>query len=330
MSGSIFLFSVSTFAFILTSESVTMIALRLCQGVASAGFVVGFQSYVNDMTPTQYRGLAHGINSSAINAGVVVGPIIGGTLSQAYSIQAPFLVGGILGAGCFLLSLTIPNIRSSSEARGLNALKPAGEKIRALLATVMTPSAFSLSLIHFLQMMSLAIFFIAAPILTAELLSWSSTDIALALAAGGAAGIITSPFLGRLSDRRGARVWVMAAGLAVMALQSLVIFMHPGTFLTVIGFVIGGAGTPAYFNSFFSLVGDVTRREERGAVSGFIGSSAEWGSILGSSLVAPLLWREINVRAPMAVSVAILLSAVLVALMAKSLLQRRMALVQEL
>jgi MFS family permease len=193
----------------------------------------------------------------------------------------------------------------------------------------MTPPAFSLSLIHFLQMMSLAIFFIAAPILTAELLSWSSTDIALAFAAGGIAGIITSPFLGRLSDRPGARVWVMAAGLAVMAFQSLIIFLHPGTALTVIGFVIGGAGTPAYFNSFFSLIGDVTYKEERGAVSGFIGSSAEWGSIIGSSLIAPFLWREVDVRAPMAASVTVLLFTVLVALMVKSLLQRRMALVRE-
>lgn len=329
MSGSLLLFAIATTAFTLTTDAWLMIALRLGQGLASAGFVVGFQSYVNDLTPTDFRGLAHGINSSAINAGVIVGPIIGGTLSQAYSIQAPFWAGGALGGACFLLSLTIPNITKSAPESYPGALNPAGVKIRLLLKSVLTPPAFSLSLIHFLQMMSLAIFFTAAPILTAELLSWSSADIAFALAAGGAAGAISSPFLGRLSDRQGARVWVMAGGLAIMAFQSLVIFKHPGTMYTMLGFIIGGAGTPAYFNSFFSLVGDVTLKEERGAVSGFIGSSAEWGSILGSSLVAPLLWRELNVEAPMGISIILLLVTVGVALMVKSLLQRRMAIVRK-
>jgi len=323
MTGSLLLFALATSAFVLTTDPWLMIALRLGQGIASAGFVVGFQSYVNDLTPTEFRGLAHGINSSAINAGVIVGPVIGGTLTQAYSIQAPFWVGGGLGAACFLLSLTIPDI-PAARRKAAAARLTMREKLDSLLRPALTAPAASLSLIHFLQMMSLAILFTAAPILTAELLSWSATDIALALAAGGAAGAVSSPFLGRLADRRGARVWVMAAGLTIMALQSLIIFIHPGTAFTMLGFVIGGAGTPAYFNAFFSLVGDVTLKTERGAVSGFIGSSAEWGSILGSSLVAPLLWREVSVRAPMGVSVLILLTTVLVALAVRSLLQRRM------
>ncbi|MHB0916100.1 MAG: MFS transporter [Thermoleophilia bacterium] len=330
MSASLLIFALATTAFTLTSDAGVMIALRLAQGIASAGFVVGFQSYVNDLTPRAFRGLAHGINSSAINAGVIIGPILGGTLSQAYSIQAPFWVGGALGAACFIISLTIPNVSKSGVAREPSRLKPAAERIRSLMASVLTLPSFSLSLVHFLQMMSMAIFFTTAPILTAELLTWSTADIAFALAAGGTAGAISSPFLGRLADRQGARVWVMVTGLAVMALQSYVIFIHPGTALTMLGFIIGGAGTPAYFNSFFSLVGDVTLKEERGAVSGFIGSTAEWGSILGSSLVTPLLWRSVGVRAPMAISVILLLITVLVSLMVKSLLQRRMARISEI
>lgn len=329
MSASLLVFALATTAFTQTSDAGLMIVLRLVQGVSSAGFVVGFQSYVNDLTPREYRGLAHGINSSAINAGVIVGPIVGGTLSQAYSIQAPFWIGGALGASCFFISLTVPNIASTSQKKP-SRLKPAQERVRALMKSVLTLPVFSLSLVHFLQMMSMAIFFTAAPILTADLLTWSSADIAFALAAGGGAGAITSPFLGRLADRQGARVWVMVTGLTVMAFQSYVIFIHPGAALTLLGFIIGGAGTPAYFNSFFSLIGDVTLKQERGAVSGFIGSSAEWGSILGSSLVTPLLWRSVGVRAPMGISVILLLITVMVSLMVKSVIQRRMEGVREI
>jgi MFS family permease len=100
--------------------------------------------------------------------------------------------------------------------------------------------------------------------------------------------------------------------------------------VTVIGFIIGGAGAPAYFNSFFSIIGDVTLLKERGTVSGFIGSTAEWGSVIGGSLAAPFLWRSFDIRAPVAFYVIILLAAVLVALMVKSLLRRQTLYVREL
>ena len=323
MSASLLLFTVMTTAYALTTDPTTMVMLRLLQGVASAGFVVGFQSYVNDRTPARFRGVAHGINSSAINIGIIVGPLLGGTLSEAYAITTPFWVAGALGGFCFLLSLTIPPIARSARKQETGGLLPGWYLIRRILASVWTFPAFSLSLVHFLQMMSLTVFLTAAPLITAELLSWSSTEIALALGLSGGIAAIISPFLGKLSDRRGARVYVMAAGLGAMAIEGLLIYLHPNTAVTLVGFVIGGAGAPAYFNSFFSLVGDVTTSDERGAVSGFIGSFAEWGAIIGSGLVTPILWRNISLEAPMAADVIILLIAIIFALAIRKPLEER-------
>lgn len=307
MSASLFLFTITTTAYALTTEPVMMVSLRFLQGVASAGFVVGFQSYVNDRTPSELRGLAHGVNSSAINIGIIVGPLLGGILSEAYSITTPFWIGGALGATCFIASLTVRDIGTRKQRGGWGALAPNLGRIRRLLVSVLTVPALSLSVVHFLQMMSLTIFLTAAPLITGELLSWSATEIALALGASGAAAAMVSLFAGRLSDRRGARVWVMAGGLALMAVEALLIYLHPNAVITIAGFIIGGIGAPAYFNSFFSLIGDVTTIEERGAVSGFIGSFAEWGSIIGSSLLTPLLWVNISVDAPMALNLFILI-----------------------
>jgi DHA1 family multidrug resistance protein-like MFS transporter len=323
MSTALLLFTVTTAGFALTTDASFMIALRVLQGAASAGFVVGFQSYVNDRTPSTLRGLAHGINSSAINAGVIVGPLVGGLLSQRFEITTPFRAGAALGGVCFLLSLLIPPVPGRRPLDGLSIFVPSGDDIRRLFRSVLTLPALSLSLIHFLQMMSLAMFLTAAPLITAELLSWSATDIAVALGLSGAAAVLSSPFLGRLSDRPGARVLVMAGGLLFMALEAMVIFLHPGTALTLAGFIIGGAGTPAYFNAFFSLTGDVTSRAERGAVSGFIGSFAEWGSIIGSSLIVPLLWLNLGLTTPMAADLVILVTAALFALMINQPLARR-------
>jgi DHA1 family multidrug resistance protein-like MFS transporter len=299
-----------------------MMLLRLLQGIAASGFAVGSQSYINDRTPTELRGLANGITSSAINIGVIAGPVLGGVLAQAFDIQFPFWIGGSLGAACFLLSLAIPHIDVSRRQSSWDDLIPRLSHVRRVFSSVFCLPSFSLSLIQFLLMMTIAIFLTSAPLLTAELLGWSSTDIAIGFSIGGAAAAISSPFLGQLSDRVG-RIRVMAIGLLTLVAQSFVVFLHPNSWLVMAAFAIGGAGTPAYFNAFFSLIGDVTLPHQRGAVTGFVGSFGEWGSIIGSSLLVPITWRSIGVSAPMGVDVLVGLLTLILILAFRVPLQRQ-------
>ncbi len=321
MSASLLIFTVSTAAFALTTTVWLMMLLRMMQGVAASSLAVGSQSYINDRTPTGFRGLANGITSSAINIGVIVGPILAGVLSQGFSIQTPFWVGSAMGGMCFVLSLAIP-AKSGPRESGAQAAAVGASLFRKVISSVFCLPSFSLSLIQFLSMMSIAIFLTSAPILTSELLQWSSSEIALAFAAGGAAAAISSPFLGQLSDRIG-RISVIVLGMASLTLEALIVFIHPGTPLTVLAFALGGAGTPAYFNAFYSLIGDVTIPLERGGVTGFVGSFGEWGSIIGSSIIVPFAWRNIGVSAPMAINVAVALLTLVLALMMRAPLQQQ-------
>lgn len=324
LTASMLMFAVTTAAYALTDDATVMISLRLLQGLSASGFVVASQSFVNDLTPTENRGLANGINGSAINIGVIAGPVLGGVLSQAFSLQAPFWAGGALGAICFLFCLAMPSGARRSRELGETSSFLSIERLKHTFSPVLSRPAFSLSLIHFLLMGGLAIFITSAPILTAELLSWDADDIALALASGGAVAAVASPFLGRLSDRIG-HLWLLWTGLLLMAAQCLAIYYHPGTFLTMLAFAAGGAAAPAYFNSFYSLIGDATTRKERGAVTGFIGSFGEWGGIAGSALIVPLTWRYVNVSAPMAVDAGLLLLCLILAVALKSPLKRRIS-----
>lgn len=321
MSAALLLFAVTTAAYAMTTDVAAMIALRILQGFASSGFAVAAQSYVNDRTPSELRGLANGINSSAINIGVIAGPVLAATLSQAFTIQAPFWAGGALGMMCFLLSLAIPPLAVGKGPPPVKIPLYRLSGLKRIFTPVVNITVLSLSLVQLLQMTGLAIFITAAPILTAAALSWGSGDIALALALSGAAAAVSSPFLGRLSDMVG-HLWLLGAGLAVMALQGLIVFLHPGTVITIAAFVAGGAATPAFFNAFYSLIGDATRPQERGAVTGFVGSFGEWGGIIGSALITPLAWRNIDVGAPMAVYVAVLLLTLALAIALRSPLTR--------
>ena len=162
----------------------------------------------------------------------------------------------------------------------------------------------------------------SAPILTSQSQGWSSSEIAIAFAAGGAAAAIFSPYLGRLSDRSG-RIRILALGMAALLFQGLIVFFTPGTALLMAAFTLGGAGTPAYFNSFYSMVGDVTLPPERGGVTGFVGSFGEWGSIIGSSIIVPVFWKSVSVRAPMGFYVFVLITALTFTWFMRPLLQRR-------
>lgn len=322
MSASLLLFTISTAAYALTTDRSSMMILRLLQGIASSGFAVASQSYINDRTPTELRGLANGVTSSAINIGVIAGPVLGGVLAQAYNIQFPFWIGGALGAICFLLSLAIPHINVRGQVTGWDDLIPRWSHARRVISSVFCLPSFSLSLIQFLLMMTIAIFMTSAPILTAEMLAWSSSDIALAFAISGAAAAISSPFLGQLSDNIG-RIRVMAFGMLTLMGQAVIVYLHPNTWVVMAAFALGGAGTPAYFNAFFSLIGDVTLPQERGAVTGFVGSFGEWGSIIGSSLLVPFTWRSFGVSAPMAADVLVSLLTLVLILAIRIPLQRR-------
>ncbi|MDO8736212.1 MAG: MFS transporter [Thermoleophilia bacterium] len=322
MSASLLLFTVATAAFALTTGWLSMMVLRLLQGVAASGFAVASQSYINDRTPTELRGLANGVTSSAINIGVIAGPVLGGVLAQAFNIQFPFWIGGILGAICFTLSLGIPDISVHDQSSDWDELLPRPSRVKRVFASVCSLPSFSLSLVQFLLMMAITIFLYSAPILTATLLDWSSSDIALAFAISGAAAAISSPFLGQLSDRVG-RIRLMAFGLITLTAQGLIVYFHPNSLLVMAAFALGGAGTPAYFNAFYSLIGDVTVPSERGAVTGFVGSFGEWGSIIGSSLLGPIAWRSIGVTAPMAADALVALLTLVLILAIRVPLQRQ-------
>lgn len=318
ISSMLLLFTVTISAFSMTTSFAMMLLLRMLEGVASSGLTVGAQSYLNDVTPPRLRGLANGVNSSAINLGVIAGPLLAGILSQRYSLQSPFLAGGVLGGLTFLLSLTLPAIENG-ERPHRPPLGPA--TVKRLLKPALSPPSLSLSLIQFMQMLALAVFLTAAPILTAQALGWDADRIALALAVGGACGAIASPFLGRLSDHVG-HLWLLGAGLVFMAVQSFLVYLHPGAALTVMAFAIGGAAAPAFFNAFYSLVGDATDPRQRGAVTGFVGSFGEWGGIIGSGLLVPMVWRLADIGDSLALNTVILLLTVMVAIVLRNPLRQ--------
>ena len=94
-----------------TSHLGLVFALRALAGLAMAGFVPLAFEWMNARTPTGARGRVAGLGSTAMMAGNVVGPLIGGWLAVHVGLGATFSAPGMLVAAVGL-ALAVAAARS--------------------------------------------------------------------------------------------------------------------------------------------------------------------------------------------------------------------------
>ncbi|RME81883.1 MAG: MFS transporter, partial [Planctomycetota bacterium] len=86
-----------------------LITLRSLQGICVGITIPLLMVLVSDYSAHENRGKAMGIYSTFHLLGFVVGPLIGGMITDFYGFRAAFYAGGIVGLLCFLfLALFIP------------------------------------------------------------------------------------------------------------------------------------------------------------------------------------------------------------------------------
>jgi DHA1 family multidrug resistance protein-like MFS transporter len=84
-----------SFLFLANDNPWYFIALRFIEGAASGALVPAANAYVIDVVPPKERGAAFGWIGAANSAGFMMGPAIGGVVSDWYGYVAPFVFGGI-------------------------------------------------------------------------------------------------------------------------------------------------------------------------------------------------------------------------------------------
>ncbi len=105
-----------SFLFLLNDAPWYFIALRFVEGVSSGVVVPAANAYVIDTVPEKERGAAFGWLGSAFSAGFMMGPAIGGPMSDWLGYTSPFLFGGITSmiTAAFLV-LKMTNVRPGAK-----------------------------------------------------------------------------------------------------------------------------------------------------------------------------------------------------------------------
>ncbi len=152
ISVGLFIFALTSFAYVLANNVGSLLVIRLLQGVA-AGFVQPIaQAYIGDIAPEGEEGKWMGLFNATFLVGWGCGPLMGGILTDYFGMNSAFYVmGGLnvlafLGVALFLPEVThqkketapgssFKDIASSNLSRGLFSFQIGDSAHRGIVQT---------------------------------------------------------------------------------------------------------------------------------------------------------------------------------------------------
>jgi MFS family permease len=254
-----------------------LIGLRLLQGVIT-GYSTACMTLIATQTDKSNAGYALGTLSTAGIAGSLLGPLIGGSIAEAFGLQNVFfLMGGLL----LIAFITTALFVKESFVRQNKKIPRMREVWGRIPEKTLTITMFVTFFV-----MTVALFSVE-PIITIYITGLSKNTVHIALLAGmafsasGLANIISAPWLGKLSDRIGPQKVMLSALIAAG-----IIFI-PQAFVTstwqfialrfLLGLTLGGL-----VPSVNTMIKRITPDELTGRVFGFNMSAGYLGAFVGA------------------------------------------------
>jgi len=269
-------------AFARTAEE--LVILRAIQGLVT-GTIAAANALVAAGTPKENTGFAMGFLQVGLGAGIALGPLLGGSLADAYGYNIAFYVTAVL----LLIAGIIVHFGVQEHFEGPPPNSSNGKRDAFLTSwknILATTGVFTTYSMRFVTQLGRMMIVPIAPLLLQVLLPDSAhlnTFTGLVVGSAAATTTLSAVYLGRLGDRIGHRkILIVCSFLATLLYfpQSLV---TAGWQLLVLQALVGiamGGITPA----ISALLARYTTHSEAGAVYGLDNSINA-----GARAVAPLL-----------------------------------------
>ncbi|NEU29490.1 multidrug efflux MFS transporter [bacterium LRH843] len=220
---------------------ISLLLLRLLNGVVS-GFIPASIGLVSTNTPKEKVGYALGILQSGGVAGAICGPLIGGVLAQQFGYRMIFFLTGLcilvatIVVTLFVKETFIPEIATNEKASTVQDFKIVTSK-KPVLSLFLVIFLIQFAIMGVDPLLSLFV----AELTTPDKVAFYA---GLTISAMGFANMLTSPFLGKLSDKVGAHY------ILIFSMIGVALFSMPLAFVTslwqlimfrfMIGLCLGG------------------------------------------------------------------------------------------
>jgi DHA1 family tetracycline resistance protein-like MFS transporter len=295
---------------------------RIIDGI-TGGNISTAQAYIADVTPPDQRSRGMGLIGAAFGLGFIVGPALGGLLSQI-SPEAPFIFAAALAAVnatalYFLLpeSLTAEHRNQAKQKESLARLleNSGGWQLGAVMAT------------YFFATVAFAMLTATFALFTNHRFGYDATHNGYLFAYFGVLGaIIQGGLIGRLSKSFGDKL-LAVVGTTIFTISLLSLPMSTSLMLLLItttGVTIGNSLVTPTLNAMASKS---VSASEQGRVLGVMSSAASLARVIGPALGGFLLGMDahdfsIYGRTPYWVSGAIMLVALGLAATLNSTVQK--------
>ena len=202
-------YALISIAFIYSQAVVSLIVIRFFHGIASAMLMPVIQAYIGDITPNGREGTTMGMFNMSLFLGLSLGPLIGGAITDHFSLNAAFLCMGLLALiGFFLSLLLLPPTKSE---RGME-----NKKLPTAWKTLLYDfHIIGLFIFRFAYVVCVGIIWGFIPLYADQKFSASGTIIGILIMLGVfISGLIHVP-MGYLADRINKKMMVVTGGLIV-------------------------------------------------------------------------------------------------------------------
>lgn len=267
-------YAVISLGYIWADQIADLILVRLIQGLAGAMIVPIAQAYVGDLSPEGKEGTWMGYFNASFIAGLASGPILGGLLTEYFSIEVAFYTMGSLNLLAFFLALfLLPEIRKIREKK--NGIREFLHRVRE---SGVLKGVYTLRIVQSSGRGGFMAFF---PILVAA----SPPELSL-----GEIGIlmtvrlllmsIFAPFLGRVADVSNRKMLIITGGLLNLSFLALLPQMQ--NFWQLLALCIFAAfGGALTMTSLSALAVEEGRKYGMGSAMGVNAMAIAAGTIVG-------------------------------------------------
>lgn len=271
-----------------------LLVARFYHGLATALYAPPASALVAKAYPTA-RGQRLGVYNAAENAGIVIGPVLGGAVlaltSSDFSLS--FVICGVIGVLALVAMLRIPKDpitnappRTPGESVGLRpALRQVAVGVRQILAD---PAIRLVSLVEAVLWLGIGSVQAYLPIYAVSI-GLPVWQIGLLAGGQGIASVLSRPLMGRYSDRLRSRKSLIILG-TLLCVGTLVAIPYTANFMLLLLLsVVFGLGTGIVTPSTMAMIGDLVTKGNYGSAMGVFGSLWDAGHATGPVIFGFLL-----------------------------------------
>lgn len=271
-----------------SNAAVVFLLARAMWGVGSAFVFLGAFATITFVTSTDNRGRWLGYMRGGQSLGFPAGLIAGGVVSDLVSVQASFLLAGVLamlaGLSAFVL---LPDVTPDTDNRArlrdiprmlrreprILPLGVGNMTIRFVFGGILLATVAKYAEAYGMELSALS----AAGI--------SGVVLAVGVLSAGAATVIS----GRISDDLSNRALVTIPAFVIMAAGLAVLSVRPTLGGLVLGTAMIGVGTGGTGPALLATLGDITPGDEIGRVGGVYNVLGDVGLSAGPLLAVPMV-----------------------------------------